>query len=83
MTEQRFHATRDEYERLIESVVWNDLVREVDVWLQEMRNRLEVMDDISEIKRCQGIAEACRHFIRLPGSIIGMLEGGSDIGTEL
>jgi hypothetical protein len=74
MAEQNFHATLSEFHALIESVAWRDMRSEVDTWLQEIRNKLEVEDDIGEIKRFQGIAEACRHFINLPQSICDAIE---------
>jgi len=82
MSEQQFHATLSEHHALLGSVAWNDLVREIDAWLQDVRNKLEVEDDISEIKRFQGIAEACRHFLSLPQNIVDALEGERN-GREL
>jgi len=82
MSEQQFHATLAEHHALLDSVAWNDLVREIDAWLQDVRNKLEVEDDISEIKRFQGIAEACRHFLSLPQNIVDALEGERN-GREL
>lgn len=82
MTEQNLHATLAEHHALLESVAWNDLVREIDAWLDDVRNKLEIEDDISEIKRFQGIAEACRHFLNLPQNIILALEGERN-GREL
>jgi len=82
VAEQQFHATLTEHYALLESVAWRDLVREIDAWLQDVRNKLETEDDISEIKRFQGIAEACRHFISLPQNIIDVIEGANS-GREL
>jgi len=75
MSEQQFHATLEEHHSLLESVAWRDMRNEIDAWLQDVRNKLEIEDDISEIKRFQGIAEACRHFINLPQTIVDALEG--------
>lgn len=82
MTEQVIHATLEDLKRLAESVAWRDVANEVDMWLQEMRDRLEHASDIGEITRCQGIAEACRHFMSLPQNLISALEGNYD-GREL
>lgn len=83
MEEQRIYASLIEYEKLLESYVWNDLKFEVNVWLEDIRSKLETEDDIGEIKRFQGIAEACRHFMNLPQSIVDALKVDRDGRSEL
>lgn len=74
MSEQELRATYDEHVALLNSLAWRDLSNEVTIWLDDIRSKLETEDDIGEIKRFQGIAEACRHFINLPQSIVDTLK---------
>lgn len=78
MSEQELSATYDEHVALLNSLAWRDLSSEVRIWLDDIRSKLETEDDISEIKRFQGIAEACRHFINLPQSIVDTLRTESN-----
>ena len=56
------------------SLVWKDLSSEVSVWLEEIRDTLETLDDSAEYYRLQGCAKACRYFLGLPQSIIDQYE---------
>lgn len=57
------------------SLVWQDLSNEVQAWLDDVRSKLELEEDTTEIKKFQGIASACRYFLSLPDTIVSAYEG--------
>ena len=71
---QTLFASLSQYHAFRESVVWVDITNEVNSWLEDIRNQLEQVDNTEELRRFQGIAEACRYFLQLPDEIINILE---------
>jgi hypothetical protein len=72
--EEQIRGTLSQYKDFENSVIWYDLSNEVKTWLEDVRSRLESLDDFNEIRRYQGISEACRYFLQLPSSLISILE---------
>lgn len=71
---QELNASLAQYNEFLHSFVWLDITSEVATWLEDVRNQLEQADTIEELRRFQGIAEACRYFLALPEEIINTLE---------
>ena len=71
---QALYASLSQYVEFRDSVVWLDITNEVNAWLEDVRNQLENVSDVEELRRFQGIAEACRYFLQLPEQIINTLE---------
>ena len=84
VTRQVLYASLAQYIELRNSLVWLDITTEVNAWLEDIRNQLESVSNIEELRRFQGIAEACRHFLQLPEQIINSLEvrGETDGGRD-
>lgn len=60
-------SSTGQFEEFLESTVWADIVYELHVWLNAVRDGLESVDtDEKELWRNQGRAEACRYFMSLP-----------------
>lgn len=75
---QALYASLSQYAEFRDSVVWLDITNEVSAWLEDVRNQLENVSDVEELRRFQGIAEACRYFLQLPEQIINSLEVRSE-----
>lgn len=78
---QALYASLSQYHEFRDSLVWLDITNEVTAWLEDVRNQLEQVSGVEELRRFQGIAEACRYFLQLPEQIINSLEitdGGRD-----
>jgi hypothetical protein len=82
---QEIYGTLSQYHDFLDSVIWRDILNEVNAWLQDARNQLEAVQDFAEMRRFQGISEACRYFLQLPQQIIETFESRSntDGRTEL
>ena len=76
---QALYASLSQYHEFRDSVVWLDITNEVTAWLEDVRNQLENVEDTEELRRFQGIAEACRYFLQLPEQIINSLEVRGEI----
>lgn len=60
-------SSAGQFEKFLESTIWADIVYELHVWLDSVRDGLESVDtDEKELWRNQGRAEACRYFMSLP-----------------
>ena len=60
-------SSAGQFEEFLESTVWADMLYELHVWLDSVRDGLESVDtDEKELWRNQGRAEACRYFMSLP-----------------
>lgn len=55
-------------------IIWADIYREVNVWLNEIRSQLEVEEEMVVIRRLQGSAKACRDLLRLPDVLIDLAQ---------
>lgn len=71
---QQLNASLAQYNEFLHSFVWLDIASEVNIWLEDVRNQLENVADVEELRRYQGIAEACRYFLALPEEIINTIE---------
>lgn len=67
-------ASYSAHKDFVNSLVWRDLHCDITAWLEDVRNHLETELDYPEIRRFQGIAEACRRFVMLPMTIVEALE---------
>ena len=76
---QALYASLSQYHEFRDSVVWLDITNEVTAWLEDVRNQLENVEDTEDLRRFQGIAEACRYFLQLPEQIINSLEVRGEI----
>ena len=80
------YATRDQIESLLNSILWNDIVRELNAWSKGYENELAgIVDDaqktnpstasvlmhMGEINGCQ---KAIRYIIDLPNRFLEVLE---------
>ena len=64
--ENRINSSPEELQRFISSAIWNDLCADINLWLIDISEQLEIQEDMSIIRKLQGNAEACRRFLDLP-----------------
>lgn len=81
---QALYGSLSQYSEFRDSVIWLDITNEVTAWLEDVRNQLEQVENTEELRRFQGIAEACRYFLQLPEQIMNSLEvrGETDGGRD-
>ena len=73
MAEQYFLGSLAAHKDFIEGVLWQDYQREVNAWLEGVRDQLEIETDPGGARHLQGVAEACRKFLVLPHQVIEVL----------
>ena len=56
------------------SNVWTDFLRELSIWVQQIRGIQDESDDEKELYRCQGRIEAIGYFQRLPSVLLAAIE---------
>lgn len=60
------HSTELALEEFLQSVLWNDMRNEVVMWYTMAAKDYDQAKSMAEIRRAQGIREACEYFIGLP-----------------
>lgn len=85
MEEGPLLSTAVQLKDFINSSIWADMKREVQVWLDDVRNQLEQETNIEIYRRLQGNAEACRYFLGLPEVLVAALEElyGRDVRSRV
>jgi len=84
--EQQVLSTGESLKAFIESSLWQDLKREIEVWLCELRDNLE--DPSCELSpgmlsRLQGSAMALRNVLQLPENMLdSKIEERRGVGNE-
>lgn len=63
---QRVYSSPEELRSFISSQIWNDLSADIQTWIVDIQEQLEVVEDTSILRRLQGNIEACRRFLDLP-----------------
>jgi len=69
-----------------ESVFWQDISEELDVWLEEIRNQLENGDlnfSHRTLDQLGGSAKAIRNIKNLPEVLIGLAEDNRELHDEM
>jgi hypothetical protein len=74
MEEVNLQSSIAQFKSFIDSPIWADMKREVQTWLDDVRNQLEQETTLEIYRRLQGNAEACRYFLGLPEVLIAALE---------
>jgi hypothetical protein len=70
----KLHSTPSQIATFIDSVVWADMRREINVWITHIQQAIEVVEGVDELRKYQGRAEACRNFLALPEQMLAALE---------
>lgn len=71
--EQEFHGTYTQYQDFMGSLIWHDIRRELEAWLENARSELEVESLTERIYRLQGVCESLKRVINLPDQILETL----------
>lgn len=65
-----FKSSQYHVKEFIDGVVWNDIKGELEAVIVDIRNSLELCNNMTEIARYQGRAEALRYVLMLPGEML-------------
>lgn len=68
-----FSSTPEQMRDFLLGNIWADLTKEINAWLNDIRDQLENVTDKEEISNLQGSAKACRNFLNLPMNIIEIM----------
>lgn len=60
-------STMEQIQHFTDGAIWEDIRRQLILWIEDKRNALEDCDDISTIKWVQGHINAYRQLMELPG----------------
>ena len=77
MAERNFRTTHRAHKDFAESAIWQDYCEEIANWLADIHSALETADQMEEIYRYQGRAEACKQFLIMPEYITAAFERGA------
>ena len=64
--EQNIISSPEELRRFITSTIWNDLCSDLQIWISDIQEQLEIEPDHLMVRKLQGNLEACRRFLDLP-----------------
>ena len=73
MTEE-IRGTIGQYEDFLQGVVWQDVLRQMEIMREAVRDNLESCTEVEEIYRFQGRAEVLRDIRILPEQILEALK---------
>lgn len=64
----------EEYKDFSNSIIWHDMQGEFEIWISALRNELEFLDDLDEIRKTQGRISALREVLEFPSRVISTYE---------
>lgn len=67
-------ASYAQYQEFVDSFIWKDMETELNFWLSDIKNRLVTENDVDEIRKFQGRAEAIAELLEFPARIISAYE---------
>ena len=70
------HLSEHEIQNFVQSNMWNVMCFEMNAWLTDIREQLEVTQELDTLRRLQGNAEAVRRFLELPNQLKETIEAG-------
>lgn len=74
LRDQPITLTQHELQQFISSNMWNTMCREMQVWLIDIQEQLEVTTEVDILRKLQGNAEAVRRFLELPEQLIELVK---------
>lgn len=63
---EQINSSPEEIRSFISSRMWQDMCSDMNAWRDDIREQLEVQEDINVIRRLQGNIEAVHRFLDLP-----------------
>jgi hypothetical protein len=72
--EVEIQGTYDQYQDFTNSVVWNDIRKEIETWMEIIKNTLGSSDVPMELYRMQGRLQALESVLSLPVDMMSLLE---------
>jgi hypothetical protein len=72
--EVELHSTRKQAEDFQNGSIWRDIKAILEDWVQGIKNDMLAEDDMKEVYRFQGRAEALGHFLELPETLLNSIE---------
>lgn len=70
----RIYSSETDFRNFLSSNLWRDLSNEMNAWLNDIREQLEITAEVDTIRRLQGNVEAVRRFLDLPQTLLDILE---------
>jgi hypothetical protein len=80
---KEYRSSVSAFQDFVESSVWQDILHELDVWLEDSRNILESDEkapDIETVKLVQGRVRAIREVKQMPYVIIENIKQDNEKG---
>jgi hypothetical protein len=73
LRESPITLTEYELQNFISSQIWNTMCREMQIWLIDIHEQLEVTTETDILRKLQGNAEAVRRFLELPERLLELV----------
>jgi hypothetical protein len=73
LRESPITLTEYELQNFISSQIWNTMCREMQIWLIDIHEQLEVTTETDILRKLQGNAEAVRRFLELPEQLLELV----------
>jgi hypothetical protein len=70
--------TEHELQNFISSNIWTTMCREMQTWLIDIHEQLEVTTEADILRKLQGNAEAVRRFLELPRQLLDLVNARSE-----
>ncbi len=75
-------ATRDQLVEFLESFIWKDMIRELELWKASAAKDYDQVSDLLTLGKIQGRREAIDYILGLPKNLLEVLEDRSRESTE-
>lgn len=72
------HSTELALKDFLDSVVWNDMRSEIVMWYTQAAKKYDSANTMAEIRRFQGIREACEYFLELPAVLLEAVRAANE-----
>jgi hypothetical protein len=69
-----YKSSIHEVDFFLGSHIWDDMQADFELWLDSVRNDMELCDSVDEFRRCQGRAEAMRFVLKWAENLREILE---------
>lgn len=74
----QIHSTEDAFERFMESTVWKDMQREIQVWGIMALREFDHAESMEKVKELQGIRQALDRVLNLPQQMLDAIRRANE-----